>query len=82
MPEKIRRYAPTIAFAAASFAALVGASPVQTVRPWHEYRSYYDYAPGYHRYMPNPSLGVPGAFYDMVPTFGPPDPASCGGLRC
>jgi hypothetical protein len=82
MTGKIRRYGPTIALAAASFAALAGASPAQTVRPWHENRSYYDYAPGYHRYMPNPSLGVPGAFYDMVPTFGPPDPASCGGFRC
>ena len=80
MPEKIGRYGAAIALAATSFAALVGASPAQTVRPWHEYRSYY--APDYHHYMPNPSLGVPGAFYDMVPTFGPPDPASCGGFRC
>jgi hypothetical protein len=82
MPEKITRYGTTIALAAATFAALAGASRAQTVQPWHEYRSYYDYAPGYQRYMPNPSLGVPGAFYDMVPTFGPPDPASCGGFRC
>jgi hypothetical protein len=82
MSEKIRRHAATIAFAAASFTALVGASPVQTVRPWHEYRSYYDCASSYYGYMPNPSLGVPGAFYDMVPTFGPLDPASYGGFRC
>jgi hypothetical protein len=82
MTEKIRRYGATIALAASLFAAFVGASPAQTVPPWRMYRSYHYYAPGYDRYMSNPALGVPGAFYDMVPTFGPPDPASCGGFRC
>jgi hypothetical protein len=82
MTGKIGRYGATIALAALSFAALIESAPAHAVSPSRQYRSYYDYAPGYQRYMPNPVLEAPGALYDMVPTFGPPDPASCGGYRC
>jgi hypothetical protein len=34
--------------------------------------SYYNFAPGYYDYVPNPALS----------SFGPPDSASCGGFHC
>jgi hypothetical protein len=63
MTGKIRRYGATIALAASLFAALIGASPAQRVAPWREYRSYYDYAPGYHRYMP---IRPSGALHNLI----------------
>jgi hypothetical protein len=77
--DEIIKYAVVAALLSFMCATLLAASAAQAGPDWHLYHGYYNYAPGY---MANPALARPSGPYQMLPAFGPPDPASCGGYRC